>query len=498
MLNYLQAAVKGMVNIMMLGKIIDFMELNQMVEKGDSIVIGVSGGADSICLLYVLSEISKEYSLGLRVVHVNHQLRGEEANEDQEFVRLTCEKLGVDFHSFSYDVKKISQSNKISEEEAGRKVRYQSFLEICLKYKCNKIATAHNKNDNAETFLFNLFRGSGIKGLSGIDSSLKLKRINKEVTIIRPLLCVTRREIEAFLHTRDIPYRIDSTNLTDNYSRNKIRNNVLTYATKEINNNTIEHISRAANHLKEIALFIEETTERSYKKVVSQREDGFLFNIEDILKENIVIQKAIVRKIFEQLGGRLKDVEAVHIQQVLELYDKPVGKRIDLPYGMVALKEYEAIKFYCESQIQKQVDYEATCIKIDGPGVYYLPGDNNYLEVNIFSAVKNITIPKNSCIKWFDYDKIEIAVEVRTRRTGDYIQINNSGGRKKLKDYFIDRKIPREKRSKTLLVADGNHIMWILGKGDRISEKYKISESTVRILSMRLINAEDNEDARKY
>ena len=236
----------------MIRKIKAYMEQYNMLAKGDRIVIGVSGGADSICLLHVLKQLRVDTELFLMVVHINHGIRGEEADRDERFVKDFCRTEGVEYRSLTADVTGIAKVEGLSEEEAGRKVRYEAFFEVCEELRCNKIAIAHNRNDIAETVLFNLFRGSGIRGLSGIEPYRVIPLSSREVALIRPLLGVERAEIEEYLHQEGIPYMIDSTNLGEDYSRNKIRNRILTYATQEINQQCVNNIVEAAGALREI------------------------------------------------------------------------------------------------------------------------------------------------------------------------------------------------------------------------------------------------------
>ena len=238
------------------------------------------------------------------------------------------------------------QKGGLSEEEAGRKVRYETFLSASIKNRCNKVAIAHNKNDNAETILFNLFRGTGIKGLTGIDPKLTMKTDTGNITIIRPILFVTRKEIEDYLSQHGLHYQVDSTNMQNIYTRNKIRHRILDYVVNEINKNAIEHITNAANHLKEADNFIEKYTKDRYTAIVKEYENFFEYDVKDFSFEDIVIQKGIVREILGSLAGRLKDIEAKHVDEVLALGKKEVGGQIHLPYGIIAVKTYDTIKIY--------------------------------------------------------------------------------------------------------------------------------------------------------
>ncbi len=482
----------------MFKKVMEYTKQFHMIERGDRIVVGVSGGADSVCLLYVLHKLIPVYSMELIAVHINHGIRGEEANRDQLYVSELCKSLGIPFFHFTYNVKEFAERCNLTEEEAGRNIRYQSFLEVCRQQKCNKIAVAHNKNDNAETILFHLFRGSGIKGLTGMEPNRVICTDFGNIILIRPLLCMERDEIEEYLHREGISYQIDSTNLTEDYTRNKIRNRILRYATKEINTGAVNNIHESSLKLKEALEYMEENINSRYRELVTKKGSEFTIKVKELSKEAMALQKGIIRKVLEEIAGRQKDLESKHIDAIRSLYDKQVGKYVHLPYHMIAKRDYEEIKIYKKNEVRTinsgDTKIEAKIIGI--PGELYVPQLNKVLQTQLLQYEKKNTIPKNSCMKWFDYDKIENAVEIRTRKEGDYIQINGSGGRKKIKDFFIDQKIPKEQRDSQVLIADGNHVMWIPGTSDRMSEKYKVDETTTKILLMKMIDLEESKDDR--
>ncbi|MDF2906462.1 MAG: hypothetical protein K0R34_1783 [Herbinix sp.] len=473
-----------------------YVEQNNLLNKGDRIVVGVSGGADSICLLHVLKQLSAEYELFLIIVHINHGIRGEEADQDELFVKNLCHQEGLEYRCLEFDVPELAKREGMSDEEAGRKVRYESFYKVCEMELCNKVAIAHNRNDNAETVLFNLFRGSSIRGLSGIEPRRTVQLGFGEVVLIRPLLGVTRTDIEEYLNREEIGYRTDSSNLSDDYSRNKIRNHVLTYATSAINRQSIGNITEAASSLREIEDYLNGNILHRYRALVRQELQYYKISVKDLLSEHIVIQKGILRLIMEALAGVRKDLEAKHVNSVLSLLSKQVGKRVNLPYNIIAEREYEDICLYLEVRMQEE-DHSKDVflpVKVRIPGRTELTQAGKGVVTELMSYKNREPIPKSSCAKWFDYDKIENAVEIRTRREGDYLQINESGGRKKLKDYFIDQKVPKKERDKQLLVTDGSNVMWIPGMGDRMSERYKVDESTTKVLLIKLSDMEVNKD----
>lgn len=466
----------------MLNKIKNFIDKYNMIQKGDRIVVGVSGGADSVCLFDVLLKLAPVYGHTLFVVHVNHGIRGKEADEDEAYVKKLCLDNQVSFTAIKTDVRAIAVKEGLSEEEAGRKVRYEAFYHCFTENKCNKIAIAHNKNDNAETILFHLFRGSGIKGLTGIQPVRDV--------IIRPLLNTGRDEIEAYLNENGISYRTDRTNLTSDYTRNKIRHQIISFAKEEINSAAVEHIVSAANKLAEIESYLEKNIEIGFRNSVTYLEEkkSYVIDINKLKQEDPVLQKGIIRRTLTQLATRAKDLETLHVELVLDLMEKQSGKVLNLPYGILAMKSYGTIILKTVKRDENQPGVKdskfLTEQKLNIPGITYLPQTNQFLRTKLINYKKNMIIPRNGCTKWFDYDKIKNTILVRTRREGDYIQIDSAGNKKKIKSLFIDEKIPRELRELLPLVADGSHIMWVIG--GRMSEAYKIDEETKVILEINL------------
>lgn len=474
-------------------KVWEYIKTHNMIEDGDRIVVGVSGGADSICLLNLLYQFSKEINIELSVAHINHGLRGEEADNDEKFVENICKEYNINYKSYNYNINKIAKIKGISEEEAGRKVRYKSFYKSSELFNANKIAVAHNKNDNAETILFHLIRGSGIKGLTGISSKREMK--STKIEVIRPLLCISRAEIEKYLTSNNITYKIDSTNLTENYTRNKIRNKVIAYITKEINVNAIENIVKAGEHLSEISKYLEQNIDSEYYNLVREDNNEYMLLLEDATSADPVIQKGVIRRILGNMKDGLKDIESKHIDQIISLYDKSVGRLINLPGDRIAKRTYNEIRFYIGNQDEKQTldnkknENNDINIQINRiPYSYNLKKINKTMDVKIINSTVLEDIPKKPCTKWFDYDKIENTIKIRTIEEDDFIQIYKDGGRKKLKDLFVDIKIPKEERQFILVVADGRHIMWIIDDRakHRISERYKVNYNTKNILEMDL------------
>ncbi len=462
----------------MLDKVISYVEENQMIQKKDRIVIGVSGGADSVCLFSVLIELQRRYELELFVVHVHHGIRGEEADRDEVFVRKLAEQKKIAYFPVWRDIPRLAKEKGMTEEEAGRLARYEAFYEVLEKVGGNKIAVAHNQNDCAETVLFQLFRGSGLKGMGGIQP--------KRGEIIRPLLAVERREIEQYLEKNGQRYCVDRTNLEQEYARNKIRLSLLPMAEKEINEKAVEHIARTAQLLREVEAYVRKNVEQLYETIVTEKNGQYFMKSETLWEQDIVVQRELIKLILSKAAGQAKDIEAKHVESILALAKNQSGKMLNLPYNIVVRREYEFLIFTIEEEkLGKSAEKEGYSYELIPGRTYRIEEAGWHISLELEKIEEKWQeIPQNTCMKWFDYDKIENGIHLRNRKNGDFFQVNAAGGTKKLKDYFIDKKIPREKREKLALLADGSHIIWILG--DRISEQYKITETTKNILKVKI------------
>lgn len=469
----------------MIEKVRHYVEEQHMLSAHDYVVAGISGGADSVCLLYMLLELQKRIPFSIHVVHMNHLIR-EEADEDAAYVEALCREHGLPFTLFCQDVEQEARKRKLSTEETGRQLRYEAFYQVLRENaegRRGRIAIAHNKNDNCETFLFHLFRGSGLQGLSGI------RPVRDD--IIRPILCLERYEIEAFLREKDIPFCIDKTNLEDNYTRNRIRHHILPVAEKEISRKAVGHISEACERISEAYELIEDLTRQACEECIMADEKGIHILEKPFLALHKTIQGYCLREALTRAAGSRKDLEAVHVQQLGELLDKQCGRQLDLPYDMIARREYEGICLVKRQNIEEgsvieyPIGQKEQQILLSGETIFIALSEQEELAISLKKRSEWKNIPQKTYTKWFDYDKIENSIVVRKRKKGDFLTINSFYQKKSLKAYFIDKKVPREDRDNIWLVADGSHVMWILG--ERISSFYKVTEATEHVIEMKYI-----------
>ena len=461
-----------------------FMEKEHMAPKGSRILVGVSGGADSVCLLYVLQALAGEHEWKLAVAHINHGIR-QEAGEDAEYVQRLCDGLGVPFFLKKASVERLAVKWGLSQEEAGRRVRYQAFSEAADRFGADRIAVAHNRNDRAETLLFHLFRGTGLTGMGSIRAV--------RGRIIRPLLDTGREEIEEWLRGRGLEWCTDWTNETDAYTRNRIRHHILSYAREEICAGADVHLAREAELLARTADYVERMAGEALKRCLAGAGQGIRrIHVEKFLQEEELLQTHMLLLIFRELTDGARDIGAEHVHSVQALFGKQGGRRVVLPCHLEAEKSFGEVlirRTELSEPALPPAGVELTelvrtqregSLRIPGVGLVEFALENGSgPDGDDFSQL----IRQKTYTKWLDYDKIESLV-IRTRRTGDYLAVNEALQRKSLKKYLIQEKIPVRERGRIPLLADGSHILWVVGH--RISSAVRVGNTTRRVLRIHI------------
>ena len=437
-----------------------------MIRKGDRVCVAVSGGADSMCLLFLLNELSGVLDFSLSAVHVEHGIRGQASLDDMEYVENQCRTLGIPVETARVDSVKVSETTGTSLEEAARNERYR----ILDGSDFDKMALAHHMDDQAETFLFNAVRGTGLRGLRGITPV--------RGRYIRPLLCVTRDEIEKYCREKQIEYRHDQTNEDLDIARNRIRHIVVPELIK-INSGASEHICETAEELAETDAYLDMAAEKAFEECTGYEgnEAGKSVRIDLDKFDNLhgVIASRVVKKALITVSGKAKDIGRKHIEAVLALAKGQSGRHISLIYGIKAYKEFRTIV------IAKKDTYELPEVGSQSPpDIVFQTMDWKDISMEKIISSGNYT-------KFIDYAKINdvSALSVRHRQPGDHISIKN--GSKKLKDLLIEEKIPGDRRNRLYLVAMGSEAVWIPDIG-RIGERFKVSDDTKKILRMEIKN----------
>ncbi|PKM51501.1 MAG: tRNA lysidine(34) synthetase TilS [Firmicutes bacterium HGW-Firmicutes-7] len=458
----------------MLDKVLATIRKYNMIEAKDHVIVGLSGGVDSVCLLWTLNQLKEILGIQIYAIHVHHGLRGVAADEDAKFSEALCEGLTIPIEIVYRNINEEAKLHKISEEEAGRKARYACFYAKREALGSGKIAVGHHMNDQAETILFNMMRGSGLKGLSGISPIRGV--------IIRPLIDCTRLELEDFCREHKLPFVSDLTNELERYTRNKIRLNLIPYIEQNFNPSFIKQMSTMGEQIREEDAYLDNQADYFIRMKMNTISNNIRsIAIDQLIQIDKVIRKRVYRKIIFNLSLGLKDYESKHMLLIDALLNKETGKKISLPYGIIVEREYNELYFKTIETTSESWEYlvdnnaQAVDVKeINGKFEFKQLDNLNYLEIS-----------QNKYTKWFDYDKIKCNLTIRNRRTGDFICLNGINGKKKLKDYFIDEKISRDMRNKLPLLTDGSHVIWIVGL--RISEQYKVSKDTKRILEVNYI-----------
>lgn len=424
----------------------------ELIKKGETVAVGVSGGADSVCLLHFLSSIREEYGIVVKAVHVNHNIRGEEAKRDENFVKSLCERLEVEFLCFSVDVPEKARELTLSEEECARKLRYECFEKV----ECDKIATAHTLSDSAETVIFNLTRGTGLKGVCGISA--------KRGKIIRPLIDLTRADTEKYCGDNGLSFVTDSTNLLDDYTRNKIRHNVIPIL-KEINGGFEKNIARFTETATNENDFIHGCALELLEKAAV--EGGYSREVL-LSAHKAVFTRAIAILLSSKM---MKDTEYRHIELCSEIIKNGKGS-LEISKDLFLEADNDIIRFCAAEKSEKNLSWELKVGvgTINSPfGLYEisLHSSNEISEKNIYDciAADNIDIEK---------------LILRSRRSGDKFTSIKRKNTKTLKKIFIENKIPQKDRHKKAVLCQGNDILWVEGLGT--NAKYILKKETKKIL----------------
>ena len=446
---------------------------NNMFDKGDKVIVAVSGGPDSISLLHVLYKLREKLDISLYVAHINHGLRGTESDKDEEYVKKFCEILNIEFESKKVDINEISRLRNISSESAGREVRYEFFKELMKKFSAQKVAIAHNANDQAETILMRIMRGTGMDGLIGI-------RPVRDNIFVRPLINTTREEIEEYCSKNNLNPRIDKTNLEAIYSRNKVRLQLIPYIQENFNKDIIQVLNRLSYTIKVDNDYLEVAAKEKFKKYCDINREKVIISKEAFLEHESIITR-ILRLAINNLLGSLYNFEKIHIYDIIRIQRCSTGKELNLPSDVNVINNYGDIVIY-RNKKQNVKPKIAEYILLDGINV--IEDVNIKVGIKLISAEERLDFKHNKWIKYFDYDKIKGDMTLRFRRDGDRFTPLGMNGSKKLKDLFIDLKVPKEERDEIPLVCFGGNIAWIIGY--RVSEIFKIDQNTKNVLEVKI------------
>jgi len=455
-------------------------EQNSLLKKGDKILLGVSGGPDSLTMLDLFNRIKDEYDLELAVYHLNHGFRCK-ASREALFVEDKCKKMGIEIYSEFFDVPEFMSKKGLSPEEAARKVRFKLMKEKLLAKNYNKIALGHNKNDLVETVFLHLFRGSGLQGLTGISPQSNISGIK----VIHPLLSISRGKIEDYCKSRGLQPCRDLSNLETVYTRNKIRHRILPIIEKEINPEINEAVFRTARILRKDNDYLEEKAlEQKKALIIEQTEKKYVLKLSLLKETHSVLLRRIFKDIIYSLQNNYGDLYYHHYIEIENLLTSgDTGKTINLNNGISVVKLYDKIIIYQGKLIEQPGAYWFS-LKI--PDEVKLPGGQILKSdlINHKEKEKLKFADENIC--YCDFHKLTLPLAVRNRRDGDRFRPLGMSGSKKIKDFLIDQKVPFFKRNLIpLVVDDTDRIVWIAGY--RMNDLFKLTKKTEKILKISLM-----------
>ncbi len=461
-------------------QVLNTIDKNALINYGDGIVVGISGGYDSVCLLHILYSLSSELGLKLFPVHINHMLRGDEAARDENLVRDFCHSLGLEAYIKHIDIAKKARNDKISLEEAGRNARYEEFNRVAESVGAGKIAVAHSRNDQAETVLMRIIRGTGLEGLRGME----YKRDN----IIRPLLDADREQIERYVDENGLKAIVDSSNLHTDFFRNRIRLNVIPAINSAAGSDITDNLLRLSKIVVADDDFLRYNSELYYQKSrISQKDFYVELNLDELNKMPRAMKNRVVRMAVAEACGSVTGLQFLHVEKLLQLCEcGRTGASIDIPLGLKAVKSYGSLII----QKQQEEEFRDFEQELEIPGKNEIASINGIISANILNFDTNgqcrefIKEKRDAYTKFIDFEELALKEDfrlvVRNRRNGDIFKPLNSNGSKKLKEYFIDNKIPKKERDRFPLIAINKEIIWIIG--NKTSDKYKVTDNTKSVL----------------
>jgi tRNA(Ile)-lysidine synthase len=450
----------------------------RLLEKDDRLIVGVSGGVDSMVLLHLLNACREAFDLSLIVAHVNHGFRPEESEREAELVQKESARLCLPFEYGKFNVREFQKLGGLSPQDAARRIRFHFFYDLLHKHRAQKIALGHNADDQVETVLLRLIRGAGVRGLKGI---LPVR----EGRVIRPLLEVWREEIDSFALRKKIPFLCDSSNLKNDYLRNRIRLSLIPFIEGEYQPNFKETLLRTAHILREEDDYLEKGAEEAYRKIVHEAKEALGFNFSEYQSLHRAIQWRVIKKILEKrLDGGMtpedgRGTESHKIHQ--KLHQASPSFRIELPHGFWVEKRYDLVLFG-KQEVKPSVPFE---VELISPGHTLVEeiGKEVVIEETDRDRLGDTSGPPDMAV--MDYENLRFPLKMRNFRPGDRFCPLGVKGSQKLKDFFIDHKVPRFERPRIPLLVSEERIVWIVGY--RIDERVKITERTKKVLKVKVI-----------
>jgi len=446
-------------------RVLKFIDYNHLIEKGEKLLVAFSGGADSVFLLQFLFKYKRRLGINLAAFHLNHKLRGSDADKDAKFCKDYCSKKKIEFESTSRNVKLLAKKQKKSVEEAARELRYSELKKTAEKLKADKIATAHNSSDNAETVLLNFTKGAGLKGSTGIP-------VHRE-NIIRPILCLTSDEIRSYLKSNNISYRIDKSNISVDFERNYLRKEIIPKLKNKLNPKLEEKIANTSRILKDVSEFIDKEVTRFAQTTVEYAGLKIKIDLKKLAENDSIINSIFFRTFLEKYFKI--ELSYDNIQTLLQLIFYQTGKEIHLKGNVTGFRERDSIVFQrtrgrINKETKKQINVGQT-INICGKLISIEP-----------VRIKDLKFNRDRMVEYISGDSIKGSFEIRRWKSGDKFNPIGMKGTKKISDFLSDEKISSSEKKENLVLTNLGKIVWVVGL--RIDDKFKVTSGTKKVLQL--------------
>ena len=466
------------------GRVQLFIREQNLVSGQSKLLVAVSGGPDSVCLLHILCQLREKLGIKLHVAHLNHQLRGDESEADAGYVADLAHQFDLPATIESRDVKAYQTGKHLSLEEAAREVRYAFLAQTAESAGTDRVAVGHTTDDHIETILMHLIRGTGTRGLRGLQPSTQVQTQGGRLTVIRPLLQISREETAEYCRQYQLKPRLDTSNLSLSPLRNRVRQQLLPLL-QSYNPQVAEALCRTARIAADDLEFLDKAVAELWSDIVQERENTIVLAKDRLLKLPSALQRQLLRTSLEKLLGNLKDIETRHIEEIMAALNKPAGKIICLPQGIVFAIEYGRYLLGHDPAALSPFPPLETEVSLQIPGKTRLPGWNVVATILSREQMKART---DDFTAYFDSDKAGPELTVRARRPGDRFQPLGMGQPKKLNEFMIDSKIPGPWRGRIPIVSSPRHILWVVGW--RIDERVKVTGTSKSVLCLEFKRSE--------
>jgi len=459
-------------------RVLHFIQRHHLISREQPLLVAVSGGPDSVCLIHILANLQEKLGVKLHIAHLDHQLRDADSAADAQYVSDLAQRLGIPATVEQRDVKVFKAQQHVSLEEAAREVRYAFLAQVAGSIGASRVAVGHTADDHIETILMHLIRGTGTRGLRGLEPSTRWPSPPSRLTVIRPLLEVSRQQTADYCHHHRLAPRLDASNLSLSPLRNRIRHQLLPLL-QSYNPRVAEALVRTARIAGDDFAYLDKEVARLWGEVTQKQEGAIALDKKCLLELPSALKRYLLRAAIEELLGNLKDIETRHIEEIIAALTKPAGKRISLPGGLVFSIEYDRYLLAPGPAALSPLPVLETEFPLKIPGETCLSGWR--IEATIISS-EAIQDDAGGYKAYLDLDKTGDKLTVRTRRPGDRFQPLGMSQPKKLGEFMIDSKIPQSWRQRIPLVCSPQHILWVVGW--RIDDRVKVTASTKQVLHL--------------